>query len=396
MQFSSLIIKNLTRRPGRSALTVVALATAITAVVALLGIAHGFTQSFAEVYSAHGVDIVVSRQGSADRLSSAVDVKYVSEITQLDEVERAAGVLLESLSFEEEGIYGIPTMGIQRGSWLLNNYEFVGGTSSDPFAVTSTTTQGEGSEAAESVTDQPQVILLGVHLAERIGKSVGDTVNLFDEACTISGIFRSSSVWENGSIILPLDVLQQLVDRSGQVTYINVVVQTEALKDGAAQAITAIQGLDRRLLAMTTSQYVETDTRMQVAKAMAWMTSIIAVLIGSISVLNTMLTSVLERTKEIGILRAIGWSKRRIAAMILGESCGLSLCASLLGIVAAFVLTEMLSRSPATGGLISADISFSVVLQALVLAVIIGLFGALMPAVRATRLTPTEAFRESG
>jgi putative ABC transport system permease protein len=396
VRFSSLIVKNLTRRPARSALTVVALSTAITAVVALLGIAHGFTRSFAEVYSAHGVDIVVSRQGSADRLSSSVDVKYISEIAHLSQVQRAAGVLLESLSFEDEGIYGIPTMGIQRGSWLLNNYQFVGGNPGDPFTVQPPTTQRSDTNASRASIEQPMVILLGVHLAERIGKSRGDTVNLFDEPYTISGVFRSSSVWENGSIILPLDVLQALTDRKGQVTYINVVLQPVDSTDSSEQAISAIQGLDRRLLAMTTSQYVETDTRMQVARAMAWMTSVIAVLIGSISVLNTMLTSVLERTKEIGILRAIGWSKKRIAAMIIGESCGLSLVASLLGIAAAFILTGALSRSPATGGLISADINFPIILQGLVLALTIGLFGALMPAIRATRLSPTEAFRENG
>ena len=124
MRFTDLILKNLLRRPMRSTLTLVALATAIASVVALLGITRGFTRSFADIYAAHSIDIVVSRQGSADRLSSSIDEQYVAKIEALQTVERAAAVLLETLSFEDEGIYGVPTMGIADGSWLLDDYEF--------------------------------------------------------------------------------------------------------------------------------------------------------------------------------------------------------------------------------------------------------------------------------
>ena len=96
MSFLGLIWKNLMRRKFRSTLTLLALATAIAAVVSLLGIAQGFTKSFADVYAAHAVDIVVSRQGSADRLSSSVDVEFVDKIAALPDVDRAAGVLLET------------------------------------------------------------------------------------------------------------------------------------------------------------------------------------------------------------------------------------------------------------------------------------------------------------
>ena len=77
MRFPSLVLRNITRRRFRTGLTLLALATAMAAIVSLLGIANGFRKSFADVYDAHAVDVVVSRQGSADRLSSAVDAAVV-------------------------------------------------------------------------------------------------------------------------------------------------------------------------------------------------------------------------------------------------------------------------------------------------------------------------------
>ena len=116
MRFSALILKNLTRRPLRAALTLIALTMAVASVVALRGIAKGFTESFAAIYESHSIDIVVSRQGTADRLSSSVSEEAVGQIERLDGVARAAGVLLDTLSLEDQQIFGVPTMGIAADS----------------------------------------------------------------------------------------------------------------------------------------------------------------------------------------------------------------------------------------------------------------------------------------
>lgn len=394
MRFSQLIYKNLARRPARSALTLLALATAITAVVALFGVAKGFTRSFSDVYAAHQVDIVVSRQGTADRLSSSVDSSYVQKIAALPTVARAAGVMLDTLSLEEQGIFGIPTMGLEPGSWLLDSFEFIG---AKPQQATGSAQVASENSSTSAVADPmaTQTMLLGVHLADRLQAKIGDTVKLFEEPYTITGIFKSTSTWENGSMILPLAQLQKLTDRSGQVTYINVVLKSTGVQQAANDTISEISQIDKRLLALTTSEYVETDTRMQLAHAMAWMTSVIALMIGTIGTWNTMLTSVMERTKEIGILRAIGWRRRRVVGMILGESCSLALLASVIGIAMAKLLTWALSQAPAARGLLSPQIDGYVLIQGMVLAIVIGLLGAFLPAWRAAQLSPTEAFREN-
>ena len=195
-------------------------------------------------------------------------------------------------------------------------------------------------------------------------------------------------------MVLPMAELQAMTDRSGQATFINVVLKRPLSGSGAQVAIDAIQELDARLLPMSTRDFVETDARMQLASAMAWMTSVIALVIGAIGTLNTMLTSVMERTKEIGILRAIGWPKRRVVSMILLESCGLAVMASCLGTLLAIGMTWGLSQAPAARGLLSPSIDTVVMLQGFVLAVGIGLIGAIVPAWRAINLQPTDAFRE--
>lgn len=379
MLFVSLILKNLTRRPFRTGLTLAGFATAIAAVVSLLGIANGFTESFADIYESHAVDIVVSRQGSADRLSSAVDESFAQRILSLDGVDKTAGVLLETLSLEESNVYGIPTMGIDRDSWLMNDYQL---------------TMQNVIASVKSESDE-RSLMLGIHVADRVGAKAGDTVLLFEEPYVVSAVFKSQSTWENGSMILDLDHLQTLTDRGGQVTYINVVLDPSVDRVGASNLIDQIEKLDSRLQALTTKDFVRTDTRMQIASAMAWMTSMIALVIGAIGTLNTMMTSVIERTREIGIFRAIGWPRRRVVGMILMESVVLATVASVAGCFLAMALTALLGRAEIARGILSPVISPGIIGQGFALAIAIGLLGALIPAWRAARMQPTEAFRDS-
>jgi putative ABC transport system permease protein len=304
-----------------------------------------------------------------------VDQDFVDKIAALPGVARTAGVLLDTLSLEENEVYGIPTMGIADGSWLLEDYQV------EPATV--------GSDADED----SRRLMLGLHLAQRVGVSAGDTVMMFEEPYLVTGIFESRSTWENGSMIMPLESLQELTDRSGQVTYINVVLEKPVDVAKADAAIRRIQQLDAKLHALTTEEFVETDTRMQLASAMAWMTSMIALVIGAIGTLNTMMTSVLERTQEIGILRAIGWPRWRVVTMILLESCALALFACIIGCVLAVLLTWALSQASAAKGILSPTIDVQVILQGFALALGIGVLGAMIPAWRAARMLPTEAFR---
>ncbi|MCA9140352.1 MAG: FtsX-like permease family protein, partial [Planctomycetales bacterium] len=324
-------------------------------------------------YQSHSVDIVVSRQGTADRLSSSVGQEAVDQIRALPDVAQTAGVLLETLSLEDQQVFGIPTMGIALDSWLRQDFHWTNQLPPDK--------------------TPPKRLSLGIHLAQRVGLSVGDTAMIFEEPYTVDGIFESGSVWENGSMVMPLKQLQSLSDRNGQVTYINVILKPDVTVQQADVVLKQIHALDNRLHAMTTDEFVGTDTRMQIASAMAWMTSIIALAIGAIGTLNTMMTSVLERTREIGVLRAVGWPRRRVIGMIVAEALLLALVASFLGCVLAMLATTAMSHHPAVRGVLVPSIGPRTVIEGTVLAVTIGLLGAILPAKRAASVMPTEALR---
>lgn len=372
MHFLALVLKNLTRRPLRTALTLLALTMAVASVVSLRGVAKGLTQSFAGVYESHSVDVVVSRQGSTDRLSSSVGQSSIAKIAGVDGVSKAAGVLLETLSLEDQQIFGIPTMGIATDSWIRDDYRWVD---------------------QKQFPAETRQLSLGVHLASRVDAAVGDEVLLFEDPYRIAGIFESGSTWENGSMILPLHQLQAIADRNDQVTYVNVILDDDVDAQSAASVLDKIKSIDKRLHAMTTDEFVGTDTRMQIASAMAWMTSIIALVIGAIGTLNTMMTSVLERTREIGVLRAIGWPRRRVILMVVSESLVLAVLASVLGALIAWLATSLMAQHPAVQGVLTPVIDSVGVAEGSALAVLIGLLGAIIPARRAASVLPTEALR---
>ena len=245
------------------------------------------------------------------------------------------------------------------------------------------------------LANESKTVMLGIHLAERMQVTSGDELKLFDETYRIAGVFKCLSTWENGSMIMRLDELQAITDRTGQVTYINVRLPSKQQQAGEIETLTRqIESLDKKLLALPTQDFVRSDTRMQLASAMAGMTSLLALLMGGFGILNTMMTSVMERTQEIGILRAIGWSKSIVVRMIVGESCALATLASLLGFGVAIVLTGLLARQPETKGLLDPRIDLSLFLQTLTMGLVVGLIGALLPAWRAMGMVPTEAFRQ--
>src|SRR5262249_45342531 len=143
----------------------------------------------------------------------------------------------------------------------------------------------------------------------------------------VVGVYQSFTVFENGGAVVPLAELQELMLRKGSVTGFSVVLEDAEDKAALVQRvkaqIEAIADDERgpyRIDAQPTRDYVSKSLPIKLANGMAWVTSMIALLIGAVSMLNTMIMSVMERTREVGVLRAIGWRKRRVVYMVLGEA----------------------------------------------------------------------------
>jgi putative ABC transport system permease protein len=106
-----------------------------------------------------------------------------------------------------------------------------------------------------------------------------------------------------------------------------------------------------------------------------------------------MAMSVFERTREIGILRALGWRQWQVLVLILFEAAALGLAGGLLGIVVGWGALHLLASLPQTANIVSATVPLPVLAQALGIAILSGLLAGALPAWRGARLSPVEALR---
>jgi putative ABC transport system permease protein len=380
MRFFQVILKNVLHRKSRSALTMVGVAIAVTAVVALVGIADGFQRSFRELYEERGVDLMVVRAGSSERLASSIPQKVGDQIRQLPGVRAVSPGLMDMVSFEQANLTSVPVQGWEPGSFLFDGLKMI---------------EGRRLEAGDE-----RGLMLGMVLAKNLAKKAGEKLEIAGQTFDIVGVFESFNVFENGSAVMLIHSLQTLMDRPNQVTGFQVVLDNapnkKELLERVRSEINGLKSAEGRpwgIEAMPTSDYVNSTTQIRMAQAMAWLTSVIALVIGAVGVLNTMVMSVFERTREIGILRAIGWRKSRVIRMILSESLLLSIAGAAAGIVAAVFLTRALTWWPLVNGLINGEVAPAVLIQGFFIALAVGLIGGAYPAYRGAHLPPTEALR---
>jgi putative ABC transport system permease protein len=373
MRFSTLILLNLFRRPSRSALAVTGVAVGVAAVVALVGVAHDFEYSLRAIYESRGVDLMVLRAGSIQRFNSTLKESFGQQIRELPGVREVFPTLMDVVSLEGYDVFGVVIQGLPREAGPMHLYGLEAGRRIEP-------------------TDK-RAILLGKVLASTLGTQVGDTLEVvLGEEFQVVGIYDSHNVFENGSIVMALDELQELMGRSDEVTYFTVDSER---KDRASleQLRTRVEGMRSGVAALPTREYIDTSVEIRMARASAWLTSTIALMLGAVGMINTMLTAVFERTREIALLRAVGWRKSRVLRMVLAESLLLCVAGAIVGTVMSLLLTWGLSRLPVAELMMTGSVSWEVILQAFIIALLVGLIGGLYPALRAASLTPTAGLR---
>lgn len=375
MHFLSFVLKNVRRRPVRSGLTLSGIAVAVAAVVMLVGIARGFETELLKVYQQHGTDLVVFRAGVAQRLSSTLDVRLIDKIRRLPNVEEVVPGLIDVVSFKAYDLFGVTVYGWPIGSPYFSEGQMnvVAGRTIEP---------GDG-----------PAVMLGSVLAKNLDKQVGDRVDVIEgQSFKVVGIYQSYNVFENGSLVMALEELQTLMGREGDITFFMVTAEQ---KDRASieKLRDAIKHVAKGLDAMSGREYADTAIELRLARAAAWLTSLVALIVGAIGTLNTMVMSVFERVHEIGVLRAVGWRKSRIMRMILTESLVLALAGAVVGSLVAVAATRYISTLPLYARVVSGRLEWAIIAQGFAIALIVGLVGGLYPAFRAARLLPTEALR---
>ncbi len=368
MTFFTVVTRGLMRRPVRTGLTIVGIAIGIAAVVALVGISRGFETSWRAGMKSRGTDIVVSNMGKGIT-PKPFSATALDRVAPLPHVAEACALLVDFVSVEKADMMIVSAR--EWGGFAWKNLKIVSGRLPK--------------DAAE------RAVVLGTTAAEVLGKKVGDTLELETGELAVVGIVDGGAVVENGSVILSLALFQELTGNQGKISVIDVRVTPGTSKEEMTRLCERITGLVPEARAVIAGEHIRDSQAYRMINAMSWGTSLLAVLVGVLGVMNTMLMTIFERTQEICVLLAIGWKRGRIVRMVLWESALLGFLGGVGGALIGVVGVKLLVTMPAIRGLLEPEVNPQLLGMAVAIAVVVGVLSGIYPAWRSSRFTPSHA-----
>lgn len=381
MSFAWVVLTNLLRRPSRTCFTVFGLALSIAATASLIAVGWGYADSQLQVYGRRGIDIILVRAGVAERATSSLRGALVDRLKQVPHVARVDVGLMESLTIGSQGSIGVPIRGVDPHGFSIGGYQIESGRA---LAV-----------------NQNRELMLGAGLANGLKKKVGESVEVEGESFQVVGIYRGVDALESNTAAMKLSDLQALVGREDQVSEIYIdagpeVVGSEQLQEvcRSLESLRDPSGNPLGFRAMTTGDFTTSATETRLLNAMALGTSVLAALLAAVGMLNTMLMSVLERVTEFGVLRALGWPRRRLMRMVLGEAIVLWGVAAIIGILLAAAVTAGLALLPMTRTMVGSRLPLGSVAVGSLVGLVATLIGAFFPALWSASIQPREAIHD--
>src|SRR5512135_2331538 len=360
------ILRSLWRRRTRSVLTILGIAIGLASVVTLSGLTDGFMGQYSKLVSGGNTDLTARQANSSGIGYSVISAQAERQVALLPGVANVSGVVMGIVQTEQMPFFII--MGYSPYETAINHFKM---------------TEGR-------LISGNHEIMIGRPAAALLQVGVGDIIRLKDVGFRVVGIFETGVTWEEGSGIISLHDAQALFGKPRQLTmlYINVndPQQAETIRRQIETGFPEIS-------VAPSSEFVESGPEMQSMNAMMWAISAMAILVGGIGMANTMVMSVFERTREIGTLRALGWRRRRVLWAVLKESLVISLIGVMIGVAFSALLSFLLRQIPLWGDALVIIISGALLLQALIIALLLGALGGLYPAWRASTLSPVEALR---
>jgi putative ABC transport system permease protein len=390
-----LIIKNIFRNKSRSILTVIGIAIGVAAVVGLGLVTDNLSASTQNALTAGAADFsVVSGTSNGNNgggppggSNQLINQTYVSEIQQISGVSSTAGVLRTMTDLSN-------TNSTNSSSTSTNN-TFGGGNFRSMTTLigidNSSLSMDDVVITNGSVYSNDNEVIIGKNAAQSLNKTIGENISISNQTFKVVGIYETGNFMDDNGIVMSLSKLQNLTGDTGQVSLVLVKASNDTDASNLASTIEA-KYPNQLSTSTSLSGMNRMNNGLDVIKSGSWAVSLLAVLVGGIVVLVTMMKAVSERTREIGVLRAIGWSQKRILSMIIGESLVLSLIAIVVGLAIGIGLVELLSTTQILQG-ITPSFSASLILKGIGVALFLGIIGGIYPAYRASRLSPTEALR---
>lgn len=374
MSFLSLIIKNPFRNKSRAILAIIGIGIGIATIVALGGITDGLISSADDTLHAGGTDITITGSESSTSQSSlfgtsAFDESWVDVIRNQTGVTDAVGVYSGMISTQDRpmiSIVGISPDDLQYAELNIK-------------------------EGKIFSSDNAKEVIVGKVSADNNNIKVGDVEKFGDEEYEVVGIFESGNSNQDMSTFMSLENAQELLEDEGNLTSIFVKVDSDYDADTVGDQIEDKYG-DNLTVVTSLSDLSMAKNMIDMINGASWGISLLAIVIGGLGIINTMLMSVFERTREIGVLKAVGWSDKRILTMIIGESIVITIVAAIVGSICGVVGVELITQLDFLGGM-NPVFSLETFAEAFVIALIVGVVGGIYPAIKAIKLPPTEALR---
>jgi len=356
--------RNIGRRKARSSLTVLGVAIGISAIVFLASIMGGLESQFLSILERGEADLVVVQRGSGDLMLSRLKESEVSKLAEIAGVEAVSPAL-----------FGVSK--VENYPFFVVNGLRVDGFTIDHFSVV------DGRKLEEQ---DRRGLLLGKGSADVLGKGVGDTVALLGDEYEVVGIYETGVRFEDYGGVIRLEEAQRTFESDGYVSLAEIkVADVKRLEEVRSTISLQFASFEVSVPGEVASRQED----LQLIRGATSVVSLVSILFGAIIVMNTTIMSVYERTREIGVLRALGWRKRRILTMILKETLLLAMVGGGIGITVAIAGVEaldVLAFIPMSG-----RIDPQIFLYGVGAAILLGLLGGLYPAVRASRMSPIEA-----
>ena len=359
-----MIVANLTRRPLRSLISIVAVMLEVTLILLIVGLALGLLRDSRQRQAGIGADVVVMPPGSSfivGLTGAPMPIKVGEILGRLDHVVAVAPVVTSvSTAGTLELIDGIE----------LSSYEKLSG----PFQL-----------VAGRPFQAPNECMVDDVSARARHTKVGDTVEILSHPFRVSGIVEPG---KGARKFVEIGALQDLIGAQNKATIFYLKLDDPSNADSVVLEIKQVPGMERYvatsmayyLSMMTTSRYPGVSEFIDFVIA-------ISVIIGFLVIFQSMYTAVIERTREIGILKAMGASKFYIVNVILRETVLLALVGILAGIVISLVARAGIDGRTTlpvvvTGGWI---------LRTTAIAIVGAVLGALYPAYKAAQKDPIDA-----
>jgi putative ABC transport system permease protein len=363
----NIVLSNIAHRPARTFVTVMGIAVGVLLVVFTVGLAHGVLRERGRREASVGAEIMVRASGTVGlggQQPFAMPVAHAAELTRIAGV-RAAVPLGQMTDKTDSGF----------GNRILDGINF------DEYSKLAGLHIIEGRAPANGDEAMVDPVWVRQNKAKPEAR-VGGTVVLFDRPFRIVGVYEPPG---GGRIKIPLATMQDQVGSEGRVSSILVACANPAEQDAVAARIHAAFPDDQLIFTRDLPELYATGV-----PALNVFISVIVAIAAAISVLVILLamyTTVTERTRQIGILKSLGMSNRKIAWVIEQEAIVVSVLGVLLGLALTFAARFALVRVSS----LSVEIEPRWVLFSLAIGLAGGTIGALYPALRAARQDAVDA-----